>query len=70
MSGMILYSLTRHSAHHEMGLKPFWTLPAHVDAPEMPQGYQTTLFICLVPPLWKRTVDPKLEEWDRLHAEA
>jgi len=65
MSGMILYSLTRHSAHHERGGKPFWSLPAYSEAPEMPQGYLTTIFICLVPPLWRRIIDPKLQEWDQ-----
>lgn len=68
MSGMILYSLTRHSAHHEKGSKPFWSLPAYADAPEMPQGYLTTIFLCLVPPLWKRIIDPKLAAWDRDYA--
>lgn len=64
MSGMILYSLTRHSAHHEKGSLPFWKLSPYPEAPEMPQGYLTTLFLCLVPPVWKRTIDPRLAEWD------
>lgn len=68
MSGMILYSLTRHSAHHERGAKPFWSLPAYSDAPSMPQGYLTTIFICLIPPLWRRVIDPKLAEWDEKYA--
>jgi alkane 1-monooxygenase len=70
MSGVILYSLTRHSAHHEKGSLPFWKLSAYPDAPEMPQGYLTTLFLCLVPPVWKRVIDPRLAEWDRLYGEA
>ena len=31
---MVLYSLTRHSAHHEKGSKPYWSLPAYTEAPE------------------------------------
>jgi len=68
MSGLVLFSLTRHSAHHERGSLPYWKLSAYPDAPEMPQGYLTTIFLCLVPPLWKRIIDPKLAEWDQLHA--
>lgn len=69
MSGMILYSLTRHSAHHEKGSLPFWKLSPYPAAPEMPQGYLTTIFLCLVPPIWKRTIDPRLAEWDRMYGE-
>jgi alkane 1-monooxygenase len=64
MSGLVLYSLTRHSAHHERGSLPFYKLSAYPEAPEMPQGYLTTIFLCLCPPLWKRIIDPKLAEWD------
>ncbi len=70
MSAMILYSLTRHSAHHESGTRPFWSLPAYPHAPEMPHGYLTTLVICLVPPLWRRVIDPRLTEWHRRYAAA
>lgn len=69
MSGLVLFSLTRHSAHHEKGALPYWKLSAYPDAPEMPQGYLTTIFLCLIPPLWKRVIDPKLAEWDRLYAQ-
>lgn len=65
MSGLVLFSLTRHSAHHERGSLPYWKLSAYPEAPEMPQGYLTTIFLCLVPPLWKRIIDPKLAEWDQ-----
>lgn len=68
MSGLVLYSLTRHSAHHEKGSLPYWKLSAYPEAPEMPQGYLTTIFLCLVPPLWKRVIDPKLAEWDQKYA--
>ncbi len=67
MSGLVLYSLTRHSAHHEKGSLPYWKLSAYPEAPEMPQGYLTTIFLCLVPPLWKRVIDPKLAAWDAAH---
>ena len=68
MSTMVLFSLTRHSAHHEKPRVKFWKLNPYANAPEMPQGYLTTLLICLVPPLWYRTINPKLNEWEKKYA--
>jgi len=68
LSSLILYSLTRHSAHHEKGDLPFWKLKPYTAAPTMPFGYLTTIIICLVPPLWKNVMAPKLAEWDERYA--
>ena len=68
MSTMVLFSLTRHSAHHEKPRVKFWKLNPYANAPEMPQGYLTTLLICLVPPLWYRSINPKLDEWEQKYA--
>ncbi|HIA36491.1 MAG TPA: alkane 1-monooxygenase [Flavobacteriales bacterium] len=68
MSTMVLFSLTRHSSHHEKPRVKFWKLNPYANAPEMPQGYLTTLLICLIPPLWYRTINPKLNEWEKKYA--
>lgn len=68
MSSLVLFSLTRHSAHHEAGELPFWDLDPYPEAPEMPYGYLTTIFIALVPPVWYRIMAPKLQEWDEKQA--
>lgn len=70
MSSLLLFSLTRHSAHHEKGDLPFWKLEPYPGAPEMPFGYLTTIFVCLVPPLWERIMAPRLLHWDRTQASA
>ena len=64
MSGMVLFSLTRHSAHHETPKVKFWKLDPYINAPQMPYGYLTTLFICLIPPLWYRVIEVPLKEWE------
>ncbi len=64
MSGIILYTLTRHSAHHEKPKVAYWKLDPYPDAPQMPFGYLTTIIICLVPPLWYNTMKSKIENWD------
>ena len=68
MSGMVLFSLTRHSAHHEKPRIKYWRLDPYLDAPQMPFGYLTTTLICLIPPLWYKIMTPKLIEWDRKYA--
>ena len=64
ISSIFLFSLTRHSAHHEKPKDSFWILDPYLHAPNMPYGYLTTLFLCLVPPLWFKVMDPKLKNWD------
>ncbi|MGL4634513.1 MAG: alkane 1-monooxygenase [Beijerinckiaceae bacterium] len=66
-SGM-LYNLPRHSHHHMFATKPFWTLEEEPGGPQYPHGYMTMILLSLVPPLWHRTVDPLLAEWDRTSA--
>ncbi|MBL7013973.1 MAG: alkane 1-monooxygenase [Candidatus Marinimicrobia bacterium] len=68
MSGIILFSLTRHSAHHEKPRVPFWELDPYPDAPQMPFGYLTTLFICLIPPLWMKIISKPLEIWENQYS--
>lgn len=69
VSGMVLYNLTRHSHHHSMGEKPFWDLRPYPNSPMMPYGYLTMIFIAWVPPLWRKMIDPKVLEWDRVYSQ-
>ena len=68
MSGMVLFSLTRHSAHHEKPRTQFWKLDPYFDAPQMPYGYLTTLLICLIPPVWYYVITPGLDKWEKQYA--
>lgn len=68
VSSLVLYSLTRHSAHHEQGDIPFWELAPYPDAPDMPHGYAGTFLAALCPPLWRRIITPRLLEWDEVQA--
>jgi alkane 1-monooxygenase len=44
--------------------KSFWQLRLSPNAPLLPFGYQTMVFVALVPQLWRRTMRPLLNEWD------
>jgi len=70
LSSMFLFSLTRHSAHHEKPRKEFWKLESYQNAPELPFGYFTSLLICLIPPLWKKIMNPLLDQWETEYEKA
>ena len=68
MNAMVLFSLTRHSAHHEKPKVQFWKLDLRIHAPQMPYGYLTILLICLIPPIWYRIITPDLDKWEKQYA--
>ena len=64
VSSLLLYNLTRHSHHHEQGSFEFWKLRPKANAPEMPYGYLSTLYLLVFfPGLYRRIMEPKLEHW-------
>ena len=70
ISNWAMFNLPRHSHHHAQGAAPFEKLLPMPEAPEMISGYISTFGITLIPPLWFALMKPKLEEWDRVHANA
>ncbi|MBI2602978.1 MAG: alkane 1-monooxygenase [Deltaproteobacteria bacterium] len=68
MSAMILFSLNRHSAHHEKMELPYWVLEPYPDAPQLPYGYLNAIIVSLIPPLWFRVMDKKIQEWEAKYA--
>ena len=55
-----LLELTRHSHHHLQASAPFWKLEPHPEAPELPSGYYACWWPCLIPPLWRRWMSPRI----------
>ena len=55
-----LLELTRHPAHHLKASEPFWRLQPYDDAPSLPTGYYGCFWLALIPPLWRRLVDPRI----------
>ena len=68
ISGVFTYNLTRHSHHHADAQVPFQSLRAYEDQPMMPGGFMTAYLTTWVPPLWRRRITPKLQEWDAKYA--
>jgi hypothetical protein len=65
ISNALQYNLARHSDHHLAAGKPFWELELKAGAPVLPFGYQTAVLFALIPPLWRRMIDPLIADWDR-----
>ena len=64
VSSNILYNLSRHSAHHEKTNVPYWKLNPYKDAPEMPLGYLSMVYIAiLAPPIFRRIMQPLVIKW-------
>ena len=69
MSSIYLYNVTRHSSHHEKANLKYWELRSYNDAPMMPQGYLTMLYMALfLPYFFHRMMAKKLIEWDKDYA--
>lgn len=62
---IILYELTRHSDHHYKSTKKYQTLNSHAGSPELPFGYPGSLLLSLIPPLWFKVMNEKVEYWSR-----
>ena len=69
MSSMILFNLTRHSHHHEKASTEFWNLKPYKDAPEMPYGYLSMIYLALLCPwFYHKIMSKKLLDWDQNYA--
>jgi len=57
-SNVLLYHLQRHSDHHAHPTRRFQALRTFDEAPELPSGYATMVLLAILPPLWRRAMDP------------
>lgn len=61
LSNLFLFHLQRHSDHHETPRRRYQAMVHHADSPQLPGGYAAMFVLALVPPLWFRIVDPRVE---------
>jgi alkane 1-monooxygenase len=59
-SNVLLYHLQRHSDHHAHPLRRYQALRHFDEAPELPSGYGTMMLLAVIPPLWRRVMDPRV----------
>ena len=71
ISSIYLYNVTRHSSHHEKSHLKYWELKPYVNAPTMPQGYLSMLYMAIfLPVLFHKVMVKKLIDWDNNYANA
>jgi alkane 1-monooxygenase len=63
---ILLYELTRHSDHHYKANREYQILRHFDKAPLLPWGYPTSMLMALIPPLWFRVMNPKVEHYKAL----
>ena len=64
-SNWLLINLQRHSDHHfkpdrRFPLLQTWDAP---DAPQLPYGYAVMGTLAMIPPLWRRRMNPRVRAW-------
>jgi alkane 1-monooxygenase len=68
-SNWLLINLQRHSDHHFKPDRRFPVLQTYPEdqAPQLPFGYPLMTMAAMVPPLWKRVMNPRVRAWRRRH---
>lgn len=64
-SNWLLINLQRHSDHHYKPDRRFPLLQTYssADAPQLPHGYAVMGFLAMIPPLWRRRMNPLVRRW-------
>lgn len=68
-SNWLLINLQRHSDHHYKPDRRFPLLQTYTpdEAPQLPLGYPLMVFIAMIPPVWKRVMNPRVKAWRKRH---
>jgi alkane 1-monooxygenase len=59
-SNYLVFQLQRHADHHSYPTRPLFSLQAACDAQKLPVGYPLLIGIAMVPPLWRKIMDPRV----------
>lgn len=61
LTNYILLKLQRHADHHANPGRRYQILRSFEDGPQLPLGYGSMILMTLVPPIWHRVMDPRVE---------
>ena len=65
ISNYLLFQLQRHSDHHMTASKRYQMLNQDEYSPQLPNGYPGMILVALVPKLWFKLMDQKLNDWKK-----
>lgn len=68
-SNWLLINLQRHSDHHYKPDRRFPLLQNYSDAeaPQLPHGYPLMTMAAMIPPLWRRIMNPCVQRWREMY---
>jgi alkane 1-monooxygenase len=68
-SNWLLINLQRHSDHHYKPNRRFPLLQNHseAEAPQLPYGYPVMTMAAMVPPVWRRVMNPRVRRWRQMY---
>jgi len=58
LANALIFNMGRHSWHHARPDAPYESLKWIASAPELPAGYAGSILLAMIPPLWRRVMDP------------
>lgn len=69
VSNWLLINLQRHSDHHYKPDRRFPLLQtySHAEAPQLPYGYPVMTIAAMIPPLWRRVMNPRVRAWRAMY---
>ncbi len=69
VSNWLLINLQRHSDHHYKPDRRFPVLQTYSSsqAPQLPYGYPVMTIAAMVPPFWRRIMNPRVRRWRALY---
>ncbi len=65
LTNLFLFHLQRHSDHHAYPKRRYQVLRHYDESPQLPGGYASMFVLALVPPLWKKVMNPRVEAYYR-----
>lgn len=63
VTNIFLFQLQRHSDHHAFPRRRYQMLRHFDNSPQLPAGYATMIVLALVPPLWRKVMNPRVEAY-------
>ncbi|MTJ04753.1 MAG: alkane 1-monooxygenase [Sediminimonas qiaohouensis] len=68
-SNWLLINLQRHSDHHYKPNRRFPLLQNYTEAeaPQLPYGYPIMTMAAMIPPVWRRVMNPRVRRWREMY---
>lgn len=63
MTNYFLFKLQRHADHHINPVRRYQALQHYEESPQLPTGYAGMILIALIPPLFKRLMNPRIDRY-------